>query len=207
MPRPFLRHWLLLICTISGPVLFAQLGVRLVQLRPTGDMGFTMEKKISAEVLFMDEFDGNFRFRASLGYFSLKPRLATFPNISYVYSDGNTTVYPGYTTYSKWNMIFLSAGEDWSPVELVDEKLRPYVGMDVLIGIIGTQYRTTSVFTDTEFDGGYKLGGLRFRIGAEYAFTDQAGVFIETSRAYYLVEQLSVLDHNDIGLGFRYIFN
>lgn len=201
------RSLLLTIALAGGHALFAQIGVRLVQFRPTGDLGMTMEKKTSAELLYIEEFEDKWRTRASIGFFKLQPRLPVFPTTGYLYDPG-LTVEPGTESFSKWNMFFFSAGADFAPVQLMDDKLKFYIGLDITCGTISATYEThTPGIADTGFDGGYLMAGLRGRVGAEYAFSDHVGAFLETCRSYYLVEETGGLNHNEIGLGFRYTFN
>jgi hypothetical protein len=185
----------------------AQIALRLVQLRPTGGLGMTMEKKISAEVLYLPEFDEKTRVRASLGLFNMKPRLEVFPNNAFIYENGVYTQLPSTQTFHKWNMFFFTFGLDYAAVQLMDDRLTLYPGLDIIGGGISTNYEThTPRISDTYFSGGYLLGGLRGRIGADYRINDHFGCFAETCRAYYFVQESGRLDHNDIGLGVRYQF-
>jgi hypothetical protein len=205
---PTLLRYLLLPMALLGPVfLFAQLGLRLTQLRPTGELGVTMEKKISAELLFIEDFEEDWRSRASLGYFALQPRLAVFPISGSIYDGQGFKVVAGEQSFSKWNMLFFTVGMDRALARLADEKLTPYAGLDVLVGAVSTEYTSHMPgISDEYFSGGYWFGGIRARVGVDYAITDELGVFLETCRAYYIAQEVGGLNHNDIGLGARYTF-
>jgi hypothetical protein len=192
-------------CTHS---LFAQLGLRVVQLRPTGEFGMVMEKKVSAELLYIPAFEEDkLRMRASIGIFNMKPRLEVFPTNAWIYDGNGYTQLPGTQSFSKWNMTMLSGGVDLALVRLKDETLNFYPGVDIVFGGITMEYEShTPGISDEYFSGGQLMAGLRFRLGADHAIGDHLGLLLEACRAYYFVEETGRLDHNEIALGVRYQF-
>jgi len=119
--RPVTLLLLLLFAALGG---FAQIGLRLVQFRPTGELGMIMEKNVSAELLYIDDFEDDVRFRISLGMFKLQPRMENFPITGTIYNGQGLRVTPGVQHFEKWDMYFFSGGMDWAVVRLFDEKLR-----------------------------------------------------------------------------------
>lgn len=197
---------LALLATCAG-MLHAQLGLRLVQMRPTGKLGFVMEKKISGELMFIDDFEDDWRVRFSLGFFHLEPRMKVFPITGFISDSDGSRYVAGTESYSKWNMTWITGGMDRSIVRFRDETLVIYAGADGMFGGVNTAYeRSTPGISSESFSGGYVYVGVRGRIGVDQSFGDQFGVFLETSRAYYVMQEIGGLNHNDIGFGVRYTF-
>jgi len=182
----------------------AQIGFKLIQFRPVGELGMVMSKKITGELMYLQEFDEKTRMRFGLSFTSLKPRLDTFPVYAYK-DDGQLSVLPGYEVYHKYNMIILFGGMDYAFID--EENLFVYAGLDILIGGVDQQYdRAYETYVDESFSGGSKLAGGRLRIGGEYMFNENIGAFLELSRAMYYVEDSQWLSNNDIGIGVHYVF-
>ena len=186
----------------------AQIGVRLIQFRPAGQQGFAMNKTLTGEIMYIENFNEANSTRARLGicFAALKARLDTFP-LTAVKESGNTTsILPGYEVFHKYNVYFLFAGVDY-PV-LKHNSFYLFPGIDFLIGGIDMKYDLYyETFKEESFTGGNILVGFRLRAGAEYEIAEKAGVFLEVTRNMYFVEDQGFLSHNDIGLGFRYNFN
>ena len=185
----------------------AQLGVKLIQFRPTAELGEVMERKVSAELLYLPDFDDTWRSRFFVSYYKLEPRLAVFPITGYEYRDGVWTVYPGTQTYTKYNIILFGGGMDYGGLRLLDDKLTIYPGADIFGGGVNQEYQTdVPGISSSGFSGGFMLAGLRARIGVDYAFSDAVAVFAEWSTATYWLQETGRFTFNDIGIGARFNF-
>ena len=183
----------------------AQLGVKTFYYIPTGTLGGVMKKNIGFELMKIgDHTEDNMRFRVGLSYVASQPRLDTFPTVSYIYSNGQTTIYPGYVTYRNFNAIFIIAGMDWTGWE--DKKFIFYPGFDVCIGGYGLDYSKKTGWSDEESVGGFAAFGLRPRAGMIYHVNDDLNLNLELTRSYNLLETKRVWTSNEIGLMIQYIF-
>ncbi len=182
-----------------------QIALKGLYFMPRGDLGAVFKKKISAEIMYMSEFDGHWHVRAGIGYLNLKPRLDTFP-VTGIISDGSGThVVPGYEVYHKYSIGYLFVGGDFRFVE--DVKLSPYIGLDLLIGATNEEKDSYYPLIESRTDRvGQVLGGIRLRVGTEYAFTEHLSAFIDLSSAGYLVTENGAFGHFEAGLGVHYIF-
>jgi len=195
-----ITFFLILVTHVS----FSQIGVRGYQFRPTGELGFVMNKTFSGEILLLHDFEETWRGRFGLSFISLKPRLDTFPVIAIMYSSG-TTVLPGYQVFHKYNITLISAGVDYAVLK--KESFFLYPGIDLIAGGVSIDYDAYyETYKSESYSGGGLLAGFKFRAGAEYAFHDNAGIFLEANRSMYLVTEQGFLSHNEYGLGFRYKF-
>ncbi len=185
----------------------AQLGLKLVQFRPTAELGEVMERKVSAELLYLPDFEANWRSRFFVSYYELEPRLAAFPITGYEYRDGVWTVFPGTQSYTKYNLILFGGGMDYGGLHLMDDKLTIYPGADIFGGGVDQEYETdVPGLSSSGFSGGFMLAGLRARIGADYSFSEVVSVFTEWSTATYWLQESGRFTFNDIGVGARFIF-
>ena len=194
----------LLLMTLGGS---AQIAVKLLQFRPTGELGAVMKKAFTGEGLYMGDIEEVKRLRVGFSFVILNPRLDTFP-VYAVQSGGSagTIVLGGYQTFTRYNMALISAGLDFRAFNR--DPFFIYPGMDILFGAIDMRYRTNyPLYKDENFSGSEKIGGLKFRAGVEYKLSDKLGFFIEITRSVYLVEETGIFSHNDIGLGSHYFFN
>lgn len=198
---------LFLLITLAGLPSMAQIGLKLTQFRPTGDLGYVVERRWTPEFQYIQDFEDVTRMRFSFLYLNLQPRLDTFPTTGLI-SDGNGfRVLPGWQTFSKINMFLITGGIDWAVVELFDYDLALYPGLDIIFGGVNMEYESfTPQLVSSGFSGGFKIGGLRLRFGAEYAFNDHFGANLEWSTATYYQEEGGRYTFNDLGLGVRYQF-
>jgi hypothetical protein len=198
----------MLLCLIAlGHSAKAQLGLKLSQFRPTGELGQVMDRKVSAELLYLPEFDDRVRSRFFLSYYKLEPRLSSFPITGYEYRDGVWTVYPGTQTFSKYNLMFFGGGMDYALLQFLDERLTFYPGGDIYMGGANMAYVSdVPGINRSEFEGGFMLAGVRARLGVDYALTDALGVCFEYATATYWMQENGRFTFNDIGLGARYTF-
>jgi hypothetical protein len=198
---------LILFVTLAGLPAMAQIGIKLMQFRPTGDLGYVVERKWTPEFQYIQDFEDRTRMRASFLYMNLQPRLDTFPTTGLISDSQGFRVLPGWQTFSKINMYLITGGLDYAVVELFDYDLALYPGLDIIFGGIGMEYETyTPDISSGSFSGGFAIGGLRLRLGAEYAFNDHFGANLEWSTATYYQEEGGRYTFNDLGLGVRYQF-
>jgi len=183
----------------------AQIGVKLIQFRPVDEFGMVMSKQFSGELMYQSEFDDSRRFRFGLGYVPFSPRLDTFPVVAY--EDGNgLKVLPGYEVFHKYNMMYLFGGMDYAFWE--NDSWFAYGGLDLIGGGIDKDYDLYyATLSDEHNSGGEKLAGGRLRVGGQYMLSEHAGINLEFARAYYWLEEDGWFSHNEIGIGFQYIFD
>jgi hypothetical protein len=204
-----MRKLLLFLFLVTAFNCTAQIAVKVFQFRPTGEQGFAIERKFSAEIMYMNNFgdeDDKWRSRFGISYMALKPRLDTFPVFATMTDGSGSYVLPGYEVYHKYNMGYIFCGADYKVFETGNFVFYP--GLDVIAGAISRNYDSHyETLSDGSDNVGNIFGGLRIRAGVTYNLTDRAGVFLEAERAYYLADEMGGLSHNDIGLGFLYSFN
>jgi len=203
-----MKQFILVILLLTTLQVNAQLGIKFLHFNPTGDQGLLFEKRFTAELLWINEFDEdehNLRGRFGLSYIPLEARMDTFPSYATVTGGNGTKVLPGYEIYEKYNMGYIFVGMDWAFVH--KDPFFAYLGADVLVG--GINMKTEAyyeTYTHQNFEGGQYLGGLRFRAGAQYMLTQRFSVFGELSRSYYLISETGGQSHYDYGLGVLYMF-
>jgi hypothetical protein len=185
----------------------AQLGLRIFNYRPTGELGFIMKPTFSAEIAKQDGFDdGRFRSGFTLTYLVLKPRLDTFPIIGLMSSGSGDFVLPGKQVFHKYNIFQLGGGFDFAII--YKDPFYLYTGADLIAGGVSIDYYSeTPTFEEKSYSGGGGLVGFRLRLGAEYNLNDAFSLFFNANRSYFLVTESGYLSANDYGLGARYMFN
>lgn len=200
--RPFLK--IILFILLISNIAFGQISVRLFNYRPTGEFGSVMKPLFSAEIGFQSSFDGD-RLRGgfSLTYLHMKPRMDVFP----VYGVIGSTVFPGEQSFQKYNLGLLFADLD---IAIVDQKkFNFFTGLGLIIGGANVDY-TYNVQTAIaeSYSGGGIIGGLRFRLGAEYILNDNIGIMLNANRSAFLLTDPRTLGWaNDYGVGLKYSFD
>ena len=189
----------------------AQVSLRLVNYRPTGEFGFVMKPAWSVEVGWQPRFSKRttkrMRTGFSLLYLNMKPRMEVFP-VSGVLHDGNgTTVLPGSQAFQRYRVFQLAGGFDYAVVHR--QKLNLYAGFDIIAGVVSVDYtHDIPGWKNESYQGGGIMGGGRVRLGAEYSLSDRISIFLNASRSTFLLsEPTSISSANDYGLGVRYSFN
>ena len=199
----------LVLFTLLGLGSLAQVAVKVMQIRPTGEFGEVMERKVMAEALYMDDFEGRLRPRFSLGLVSMEPQLEKIPVSAYVYNGSTDTVYHGYQSFSKYRMVLIAGGLDWEALDL--DPVRIYPGLGVVFGTIKQEYEIhIPNYENESYAEGNFFAGLRVLAGIEYSFSEPVAAFAEFSRDMYLVAYESGgyegQGHNAIGGGLRVMF-
>lgn len=187
--------------------LSAQVFLRVGNYRPTGEFGFVMKPTISFEAGLAGTIndDNKWRTMASLTYLHMTPRMDTFPTVTTMTVGSTTTVLPGQQAFSKYNLIVLSVGFDY-PFYYTDQ-LALYGGFDLQAGAASVEYyEYVPTYKQFSYSGGGVLAGARFRLGFDYSFNDNWGVFTTATRHIFLLtEPAAILAGNDYGIGIRYI--
>ena len=185
---------------------FSQVALKIINVRPTGELGMLMKPTITGE-LFYKDFDNESDFipRFGLGFIKFATRLDTFLVQGLIVSQ-STTVSPGYMTYQKYNLIYLYGGVDYK-IKL-SKALSLYPGIDVNLGGTVVEYQSQYPTISSEgYSGGSVYVGIRLRAGAEYEIKkEKAAIFIEATRNMNLIPREAFFAYNDYGIGFRYKF-
>lgn len=186
---------------------FAQISLRAYNYRPTGEFGFVMKPTFSAEVGYMNPFDNRLRTSASFSFLVMKPRMEAFPIYGILHDGTGVHVLPGSQSFQKYNIAQLFVGFDFAFVD--KEPFYAYAGMDITVGGASVEYTDyIETFKNESYSGGGILGGFRFRLGAEYDFNDQIGLFINAQRSVWLISDPAAFNWaNDYGLGIKYNFD
>lgn len=180
---------------------FAQIGIRVFDYRPTGELGFVMKPLVSGEISWVEAFDGRMRSNISLTYLKMKPRMEVFP--VYGVLNGNY-VLPGEQSFQKYSIYELMGGIDFACVQ--EEPFNIYIGGDLIVGGASIEYtEIIQNWSETSYSGGGILAGLRFRAGVDYSINDQMGLYFNANRSFFLIsEPAGIFSGNDYGIGFRY---
>jgi len=194
-------------------LVYSQVGVKVYQFRPLGELGFAMNKKLSSEILFLPEFNNKVRLRFGFSRVALKPRLTTFPTYTIISGDGvgdiisgtgNIAILPGAKTYTKYNIFWISSGVDWRLID--SEKIQVYSGADVLAGGLTENYELiTEALSEVSYSGADILGGIRLRLGVEYLI-NKVGIFVEAEGSSYLINHRGFFSNHALGFGLRHQF-
>ncbi len=206
MSQQIFKTLLGILFVLSASQLKAQIGIKVTQFRPTNDFGFIAEKTFGPEIIWKNEFDGSTRMRYYANYASFGSRLDTIPTVSYVSSGNGSEILPSYYGYTKlWNFT-LGFGLDYSPEEMEDWLVRPFVGLDFNTGAHQRKTFTNTGVSSIDEDNLVPFVGFLGRVGMEMTF-DRIGVFIEGTRNYNLYVPIAGGSHNTIGLGITYLID
>jgi hypothetical protein len=202
-----MKKILAFIFVFASGITFAQFGIKLSNVRPTGTLGSAVKPTIGGEIIyksFNEDEERGLHFRASLGFTMFKARKDTFPTYG-VISGSGTTVTPGYTVIHKYNMISLSMGLDYYIP--ASSKLFFYPGIDVGVLFTSLAYDSYAPLISSEgYSGGYAFLSGKLRVGTEYLVTENVGVFFECARSMNFSPDVGGLAYNDYGFGIRLNF-
>ncbi len=198
----------LLVLSLSNE-LSSQVSLRLYHYRPTGrEFGFTFKPTVSGELGFTFPFDEDHwvRFGASVTFLRMKTRMDTFPTYATVSGGSGPSVLPGAQVFQKYNLLKAFAGLDVAVVN--KEKIKVYLGTDIIAGFASVEYTyTVETLIDEGYTGGGVVIGLRGRLGCDYSLNDDFVLFATVNRSYFLIEEpAAVGSANDYGIGVRWIF-
>lgn len=197
---------LLFVTTLS----FGQISIRVFNYRPTGEFGFVMNPLTSLELGYQGQFskriDRRLRSNISLVYLRMKPRLDVFPVAGFAVDGKGSRVIPGLQSFQKYKIAQFIFGLDYAIVH--QEKFNFYAGLDLLGGVASVDYELIyPSWKDETYQGGGAMVGLRARLGVEYAVSDHMGIFINTNRSGFIIQEPAAkLWAIDYGLGVRYTF-
>lgn len=206
-PIRFLFTFTILFLWLNSP---AQIGLKVLQIRPAGEMKMTMKKTVTGEILWINDFEQKVRLRVGGSYASLKPRLDTFLITGIKENGAGTTVLPGYLVFHKYDVMSVSAGIDYGVKLNKEESFFIYPGIDLIaVGVNLSYDEEIETLHNTSYSGLSASGGIGFRIGTEYLFKEKVGVFLEATQNVFLLSingNQSILSLRDLGLGIRYNF-
>lgn len=185
----------------------AQLSVKPFLFVPTGELGFVGERAMSIEVGYINSslFEQDWRTRASLTLFNLKPRMDVFPTVGTLESGNEITVIPGEQRFSKFKMGLLTVGVDRQIIG--NDNIKIYLGFDLQTGAASIDYESNMpLIEELSYSGGGTIGAFRFRLGSEFLITDEFTVGIEANRHYGIITSHMLYSANDFGLNLCYYF-
>ena len=162
------------------------------------------DRKITAELQYLDDISDDSRVRASLSYTSLNPRMDTFP--IYATTDANgLEILEGYQVFHSYKLLLLAFGVDYRIFDR--NEFYGYGGFSFLTGGADQEYDLYYERIRTEsFTGGRMLVGLQGRAGLEKMLSDDISIYLEfATNAYYMMEE-DIHQHNEIGLGVHVMF-
>lgn len=203
-----LKHFLISLIVILGIISSAkgQVGLKIMQVRPTNDFGFIAKKTVAFEALWLQEFEGKSRMRTFVNFANFKSRMDTIPSAAFVSSGNGQEILPAYNGFNKmWNLT-LGFGVDFSPEVWEDWKIRPFAGLDFNTGAHSRQSFTNTGVSSIDEGNLALIFGLAGRLGVEANF-DRFGLFLEATRNYQYYLEVSGASYNTIGLGVKYFLN
>lgn len=194
---------------LGSNLAFGQITVRLFNYRPTGELGYIMKPLFSAEIGFQQPFEERDRIRSgfSITFLKMNPRMAAFPTYGRLTDGSGTRVIPGEQSFQKYNLGILFGDMDFAFVQ--QDKFNIFFGGGIVMGLTNIEYtyKVPSLINES-FQGASMLGGLRFRVGAEYIVNDNIGIIINANRSIFLVIDPRAINWaNDYGVGVRYLFD
>lgn len=182
--------------------------LRFYNYRPTGEFGAVMKPAYSAEIGYGSSFDEDTRFRyhASLTYLIMKPRLDSFPIYGILHDGTGDHVLPGNQSFQKYNIGQLFGGFDIAFIK--QDPFYAYAGFDITIGAATVEYTDyVATVKDESYTGGGILGGVRFRIGAQYDINENIAVSVNANRGGWLLSDPAAINWaNDYGVSITYKF-
>jgi hypothetical protein len=195
-----------LLLILSSGYSYSQLGLKILNFRPYGDLGAILKSGFTGEIMYLKNADDDpFRARFGFSFISLKPRLDTFPLVAETNASGYASVIPGWEVINHQTIGFVFCGYDY--VLLDPEKFFIYPGADLLAGFTSVKVHTFYPgISDSEESTGGVLGGIRLRIGAQVMLNGEWGIFAEASHSMYIMSQDETTHaHNDFGIGIQYL--
>lgn len=185
---------------------YSQIYGKVEQIKPTGLFGFVAQKTIGIEVGYLQEFDSQFRGRIYLNLASYKARMDTFPGKGYSNLDGDYKFYPGTEVYSKLINGIFGVGYDFSPDFFDDFLIKPYIGLDLNIGVhIQESHTHIPGIVSSGRSGDGAIFGVKGRFGMQYSFGN-SGLFIDLTRTYTVIVPYAFINFNAYGIGFFHNF-
>ena len=176
----------LLFLTVSTIWAYAQFGVQVSYLKPSGMLGFVFKPTVNVEIIYgTNDIEDKFKIRATLGYYRLNTRQDTFTTYSYS-SFGSTTVYPGMEVFKNYSSITIGSGIEY---RILDKPLSPEIGIDANLYFVNYKYILHSYGLFLDENKSQKGFGIIPRIGASYMLNKKLLLSFSFGRSlYYLME-------------------
>ncbi len=187
---------------------FSQLGIKVSQYRPANILGRVFDKSVAGEISYVyGDSEDRLLFHFAFSHTKLSSREDTIRTYAISNKDDRFMVYPGYVTYSRFNISFLSMGVDYAFIKT--RKFITYAGMDVIFGNSNIKYESYyATISNESFNGKEFNIGIRPRFGATFYITKKLGIFTELTRNIYKDIHKTLFANNEFGLGIRYkLFN
>ena len=200
---------LLLITFAFSGISKGQIGVRIYDYRPTGDLGSQIKPLINVEFGYIPFFESRVRPVIMFTFMNCKPRLDVFPVTGATNnSAGDFTVYPGTMSYTKFQQFQIHGGIDFAFIKR--KKFSMFMGANLLFGLMYVQYndQIPGVIDEVRSEDGGEFG-FQARLGAQYNITKHIGIFASANRDFFLLHGASLsglLWANDYGIGVIYSF-
>lgn len=168
--KKILSILILTICFYNNSLKAQGFGLQVGLINPLGRAAYFLKPGLGAELHFIPaDIDDRWKFNIALSYYVFKPTQDTFNTYGLEVSQ-QSKLYPGYSIISKVDMASICMGVTF---KILDKKLSPTVGTDLIFSMIGISQTVESGFRTTSSENeSYWSLALAPRIGASYEVSD-----------------------------------
>lgn len=163
---------ILLLLPFSGSALYAQYGVQVSLLAPTGYYSYVLKPAPNFEFFMkIGDIDEFYSVGASFGYSSFSPTQDTFR--TYAVGGQYNNLFPGYEVLHSYDELFIGITNDFRI--LPGKKFCPFIGLDMhfdVISISEDDYAETLIQSSDQGDNYWVLSVLP-RVGLQYELNDK----------------------------------
>jgi hypothetical protein len=176
-----LRNYILSVLLLCAFTSHAQIGARISQLTPYGDIGEYFKKGTALEIYYVAT-ENRLRERFGILYSHLAPRLDTFPIYGVKYDAGSntTTILPGILVNRMLDFYCINADFDYKVIQVKSFSL--YLGAGIIGGKTHTEYvRTINTVIDEIADVDILVAGFKACVTIDYKASPHLDLYAETS--------------------------
>lgn len=184
----------------------AQVGVKISQMRPKGDIGEYFKKNISYDIYYyIGTLNDHLRSRVGVMYAQSTSRLDTFNVYAVKGSGSSALILPGYEVYHKLGIMGLYIDEDLRIIRRRGVTI--FAGLGLMVGKAHMEYDQgyESIITVSNAKVDNTIFGLRFNASVNYKISNHFEVFAAATHNALTVTDWSASYANTCyGLGLNY---
>jgi|GEM_PF-1584589 len=210
--KPLKNFKLLAVAGIAGMCSLqakAQIGVKVMQMQPRGDIGYVYKNGIAYEVYYAIDYYKH-RMRSKVGFFHSgnQPITDTFRTVSTEGSGANMLVKPGIIMYEKLNMNGIFIDHSVKIVKVRQFALHAGIGLTGLF----TKYKFRdgiegSYISATYGEIGQFAVGVRGNIILSYQAGENLLISAEAGHSAVIADDWTTsFSHHTLGIGVAYYF-
>ena len=204
------NFFIFILCCLSLNKANCQVGFKLSEVIPNGDIGQFFNKGIAPDLYFFDYWhEGKIRIRMGFLYTQLTSRKDTAPIYAALINGGAPPIYvPGYLVNHNLKMYYMHGDISYRLLHLHDISL--FAGIGIVGGIAHDDYEKgyETIITETGKDDN-KIAGFDFIANIEYKISEHFDILAEA--ALMKIGSTSISDntsylHSTISIGGNWIY-